>query len=932
MGLSPQMRSARVYRRRALFVLFALAAIWPSRVLGQTTYITTAAGTGTGGFSGDNGPPTQAALFAPATVVTDASGNVFIADQANHRIRKILPGGTIITLAGTGVAGFAGDAGAATSAQLNCPGAVAVDSTGNLYIADTNNFRIRKIDTTGTIRTITGNGVLGFSGNNGPAIDAQISSVSGLTVDAAGNLFLVDRNNNRIRKIGADGIISTVAGNGNFGFAGDGGNAVNAQLSLFALVVEGCEQGPGLAVDAAGNLYIADSGAFRVRRVDTEGKIRTFAGTGEAGSTGDGSPALAARLDMPMGLSLDSAGNLYIALPTGGRVRRVNTEGFIHTVAGTGVLGFSGDGGLASSAQLNYPYSVAAEGVGAVLIADKLNHRVRRVLPTPSFTAQPTSLTFTASAGGGNPPSQTLSIRNNNPGAATWNTLFTSPGGLQWTVITPASGLTPSEATVGINTTGLAPGIYNGNIVLRSPLDSSVQNTVPVRLTISPAASIALTANALTFTATQGGSNPANQTINLTNSSGGPMSFTATATSTPGGWLTVSPTSSTAPATLTVSVNTTALTPGAYTGRVEVAATGATNSPQSITVVLNVNAAGIATIALNPSSLQFYTPVGANPASLMVQVDNSGTGTLGFTATATAQTGGNWLSVSPLTATAPATLTVSVNSATLTAGAYAGSITITGLAASNANNSPQTVPVTLAVGAPLIGQNGVVNGASFSTEATLSGRAIASLFGQGLSSTTQAAATLPLPTTLAGTQVLVNETAMPLFFISTGQINFQMPSNLSGATAQVVVVANGVRGPAATVRLVPELPGIFTASPSTQAAALNQDFTVNSASNPAAVGSILQLFATGMGATNPPLANGQVGATTPPLNETVQRPTVLIGGAAAEVIFSGAAPGFVGLDQVNVRIPLGTAAGNAVPVQIQVSGRSSNVVTVAVRQ
>ncbi len=295
--------------------------------------------------------------------------------------------------------------------------------------------------------------------------------------------------------------------------------------------------------------------------------------------------------------------------------------------------------------------------------------------------------------------------------------------------------------------------------------------------------------------------------------------------------------------------------------------------------------------------------------------------------------GGNWLSASPLAGTAPSTLTVTVSTAGLAEGTYTGTVTVTALSGTNASNSPQALTVSLTVGVPVIGENGVVNGASFSEEAVVSPSSIASLFGSNLATTTAVATGLPLPTILGGTQVLVNGVPAGLYIVSPLQIYFQIPPGVSGTTMEVVVVSNGVIGPAATVNVAPEVPSIFslTGSGAGQGAVLNQDGTFNSHGNPAAPGSVIQIFATGLGATNPPVEAGQPGATEPPFNLTTVTPVVLIGGLPAEVSFSAVAPGFVGLYRVDAAVPVGTPAGNAIELQIQIGGQNSNIATIAVQ-
>ena len=332
--------------------------------------ISTVAGNGAQGFAGDGGPATSANLNGPTGVAVDAAGNLYIADSGNHRIRKVTPAGTISTFAGNGTAGFAGDGGPATNANLNGPTGVAVDAAGNLYIADSGNHRIRKVTPAGTISTFAGNGTAGFAGDGGPATDARLNSANAVATDSAGNLYIADSDNYRVRKVDPAGRISTFAGNGIEGFAGDGGPATDARLTFMG----------GLAVDAAGNLYLSDTGNFRVRKVNSAGTISTFAGNGIEGVSGDGGPATAANVWAPFGLAVDSSGNLYIADRNGGNVRTVNTAGTISRFAGTSLgFGFSGDGGPALNATFAGVDGVAIDTDGNLYVTDRLNQRIRRV-------------------------------------------------------------------------------------------------------------------------------------------------------------------------------------------------------------------------------------------------------------------------------------------------------------------------------------------------------------------------------------------------------------------------------------------------------------------------------------------------------------------------------------------------------------------------
>ncbi|AEH11730.1 NHL repeat containing protein [Candidatus Protofrankia datiscae] len=289
--------------------------------------VVTVAGTGSGnaGFGGDGGPATQAELNSPATTAVDSDGNVYISDSHNHRIRKIDPLGIITTIAGTGTAGFSGDGGPATAAQLNEPYGLAVATDDSIYISDYENQRIRKIDPLGIITTIAGTGTAGFSGDGGPALQAQIKNPNNLAVAADGTLYISELGNARIRKVSPNGVITTVAGNGTSGYGGDGGPATAAQLRV-----------PSVALSPDGVLYIADYSNERIRRVATNGVITTVAGNGTAGSAGDGAAAIRAQLSSPTGVTVDGAGNLYIADDKNDRVRRVSTTGIITTVAQAG--------------------------------------------------------------------------------------------------------------------------------------------------------------------------------------------------------------------------------------------------------------------------------------------------------------------------------------------------------------------------------------------------------------------------------------------------------------------------------------------------------------------------------------------------------------------------------------------------------------------
>ncbi len=408
--------------------------------------ITTYVGNGTAGYSGDGGPAASAEIGAAWGLAADNAGDLYISDVTTGKhssvaaagIRKVTPDGTITTIAGTEITGYSGDGGPGVKAQFNSPGALAIDDSGNLYIADL--YRIRKLSANGIISTIAGNGTPGFAGDGGPAAAAQISGSvggsGGSLAISAGSLYIADSANNRIRTIAANGTIQTVAGDGDACcYGGDGSPANSISLdsplgvavdaagntyisdtydnAIFRVSPAGAltavagvntagsnsgDGGPavhafvrtpvGMTFDASGNLYVAEAGGFRVRKIDPAGMITTVAGTGVQGYVWsfEGSPAAAANLTWPEDVAVDASGNLYIADTAADAIRKVTPAGIITTVAGTGTAGFSGDGGPATSAQIKTPSGVAVDRSGNLYIADTYNLRIRKVTPDGIIT------------------------------------------------------------------------------------------------------------------------------------------------------------------------------------------------------------------------------------------------------------------------------------------------------------------------------------------------------------------------------------------------------------------------------------------------------------------------------------------------------------------------------------------------------------------
>jgi sugar lactone lactonase YvrE len=355
----------KIYPMKILTLFFALQCLFLC-VQGQT--ITTVVGNGNSGSAGDNTPATSAELNNPANLVFDKYGNMFITDASNNKIRKVNTLGIISTIAGTGVAGHNGDGGPAIDAQLYRPIGIAIDTNNNLFVTEYGSHVIRKINATGVISTIAGNGTIGYSGDGGQATNANLYAPYGIAVDKTGVIYFTDGGNHVVRSINTSGIISTIAGNGSGGYSGDGGPAINAQMKTPS----------GLALNSSDEIYVADWMNRRIRKINTSGIISTIAGNGSTGSSGDGSLATAATLDAPNGVNVDNYNNIYISDNFAHVVRKVNITGMISTIAGSGIMGFSGDGGLATFAHLNKP-NCAVVNEGSLYIADVSNGRIRKI-------------------------------------------------------------------------------------------------------------------------------------------------------------------------------------------------------------------------------------------------------------------------------------------------------------------------------------------------------------------------------------------------------------------------------------------------------------------------------------------------------------------------------------------------------------------------
>jgi uncharacterized protein (TIGR03437 family) len=761
------------------------------RKVSRAGIITTFAGNGTSGYSGDGGPATAAQLNAPGGVAADASGNLYIADSGNSRIRVVSPQGIITTIAGNGVAGYASD-------ELSYPADIAVNAAGNVYIADTGNLRVRKLSA-GIIQTIAGNG-LSYSANGGPAVAALFVDPAGVAVDAGGNVYIADPGGNRIYQVSPAGTITTVAGNGSAGFSGDGGLATDAQMS-----------GPwGVAVDGSGNLYISDRGNNRIRKVSASGIVTTVAGNGTAGYAGDGGPAIDAQLNRPMGVAVDAQGNVYFVDTYGSvaycfcwpigvlyhtgetTIRRISADGTIATVAGNTTLGYSGDGNPATRAEIE-PAGVAVDSRGNVYIADQGNNRIRMVSPGGIIT----TVAGNGTAG------------------------YAGDGG-------PATAAELSKPTgVAVDSGGNLYIADQGNYRVRMVSSGGIVTTIAGAGTSDPAA-------------------------------GGPAIL-----------------ANLQPTAVAVAPAGQVYVADAATGDIRLLALA---NPPCVFAV---------------SSTSFEAPVSGGTVSLSVSAGGSCAWTIQYLP--------DWVTFSePASYLGPATIafTVAANSGDFRSAAFT--------VANHAVSLFQQSNVFS------IGSQGAVNAASLSAPVAPGG--LATIFGS-FPVPSPVIPGLPLPTSADGVSFQFNGgPAAPLFYLSLGQANVQVPWELAGQTQTGVTASVGTQ----TTALQPAnvqtyAPGIFSNG------ILDANYYLVDAGNPASPGDWVTILCTGLGpVTNQPAT----GAPAPlnPLAWTTTVPTVSIGGVAAALNFYGLAPGKVGVYQVNAQVPPGTATGSAVPVTLSIGG------------
>ncbi len=568
----------------------------------------------------------------------------------------------------------------------------------------------------------------------------------------------------------------------------------------------------------------------------------------------------------------------------------------------------------------------------AVSGASVLNLNVSlTVSNNPLLNASPNALTYRFDPGGAGFNQKTLAVSSTSDPLNFTVTTREDSGPSGWLFASPLSGVTSSNLTVTVISSALQPGVYRGAVTVAAT--GANTQTIPVTVTVTTGNTLSVTPESLSFTQAQGAAAPPAKTLEVS-TSGASLTFSATATTAVGSWLSVTPANGTTPGTLSVSVNGSGLAQGTYQGSITVVASGAANSPRTIPVTLTVGPAQ--TISVSPASLTFTHQVGASaPAAQKIAVSSTG-GALSFSASATS-TGGNWLSVSPTTGTSPRDVNVTVNPAGLAPGSYTGTVRIESAAASN---SPQTVNVTLNVAAMVVGPvTAVVNAASYAPGPVAPGE-IVTLGGTNIGPATEAGLRVTqglVDTRLAETRVLFDGIPAPLIYVSRNQINCVVPYGVAGRmSTRVQVEYQGVRSEALELRVAETVPGIFSldASGRGQGAILNQNYSVNGPNNPADKGSVVMIYATGEGQTNPPGLDGLVITEIAQLRSPVKQDlTVTIGGRPARWQYAGSAPNFVsGVLQLNVVVPEDAPSGSAVPVVVTIGGNSSpSTITMAIR-
>jgi uncharacterized protein (TIGR03437 family) len=906
---------------------------------------------GFGPFTGDGGPATAARLNFQQGVTTDASGNLYIADNQNNRIRKVTPGGIISTIAGNGSIGFSPDGAVAAGGFVVNPQAVVLDPQGNVVYPEGFSNRVRRVNADGTLQTIAGTGFSGSTGDNGPATSATFNSLQIILYDSAGNLYIVEQT--RVRKVDTKGIITAFAGTGQAGNSGDGGPATSATFTAIR----------GIAVDPSANVYIGDNGTNLVRRVDTKGIVTTVAGNGKSGFSSAPGPGTSIPLNFVWGLAADRSGNVFISENFGLIVRKLDPGGNLTVYAGTQRVGTSGDGGSALAAAFDDIDQLYCDPAGNLYISDARAGRIRVVQagPSPSIVVSQKGLTFGAVVGGGAPAAQSFTIVNGGQGTLNWGVAASTASGGNWLSVTPAGGSSPaggagSPVQVSINPSGLAAGDYYGQVLIRANAAPNSPQTVTIVLNVRAAGSTAGTgvqpAGLLFTLPANAPALPAAQSLTLTTLAASTVSYSAT-TSASTNWFTASPLTGTVapgkPTTVQVQPGAQGLTPGVYNGTITFAFSD--NSTQTVQLLLVVTsgstnrpaAPGGRTAACAPSKLlPLFTSLGTGfnvttgwPSAVELRVVDdcgqaltSGAVTASFSNTdpslnLNALGEGRWAGTwQAQNAVSSVSITASASTADRS---VTGTAQVTGGLSRNANPPPVVAP------------GGVLNAASYQLQASLAPGSLISIFGQLLSQGTVTADSLPLADSLGATVVTIAGRRLPLIYAGPDQVNAMIPYDLPiNATHQLVVQRGAAISLPQPVNVLASQSGVFTKNLTGQGlgivvkVAADGTQSVAGPDNPVTAYDAIVIYCTGLGDVNPRQIAGQQ-VPFSPLSQTLDAVTVTIGGVDAPIFFAGVTPGFTGLYQINAYVPSGVTPGSAVPLVITQSDRVGPAVTIPVR-